>query len=257
MLIDTHCHINFDDYDADRIAMLDRALANGVEKVVCIGMLPGGGRTALALARKYPGRVYASVGCHPYDAGKLDASTLTEIKTLLAEPEMVLMGEMGLDTVKAPDPIIVQERAFAQQLELAGELDLPVCIHSRDAFKLCERVILSVHPRGWKGFAHCFSDGPEEALGWKALGFKISFAGQVTFKNKSCDVIREAAKVLTPEDCVVETDSPFLAPDPHRGKRNEPGFVKHTAEKLAEIWGLTPGEVFARTTATARAVLGI
>jgi TatD DNase family protein len=257
MLIDTHCHINFDDYDADREEMLARAAANGVEKVVCIGMLPEGGRAALALARKFPGRVYASVGCHPYDAGVLDASTLAEIRTLLNEPEMILMGEMGLDTVKAPDPIGVQESAFANQLELAGELDLPVCIHSRDAFKLCERVIRSVHPRGWKGFAHCFSDGPEEALGWKALGFKISFAGQVTFKNKSCDVIREAAKVLTPEDCVVETDAPFLAPDPHRGKRNEPGFVRHTAEKLAEIWGLTPDEVFARTTATARSVLGI
>jgi TatD DNase family protein len=257
MLIDTHCHINFDDYDADRDEMLARATSNGVEKVVCIGMLPEGGRAALALARKHPGCVYASVGCHPYDAGKLDASTLAEIRTLLHEPEMVLMGEMGLDTVKAPDPIDVQERAFAQQLELAGELDLPVCIHSRDAFRLCERVIRSVHPHGWKGFAHCFSDGPQEALGWKALGFKISFAGQVTFKNKSCDVIREAAKVLTPEDVVVETDAPFLAPAPHRGKRNEPGFVKHTAEKLAEIWGLTPQEVFARTTATARAVLGI
>ncbi|MCA8947660.1 MAG: TatD family hydrolase, partial [Planctomycetes bacterium] len=173
------------------------------------------------------------------------------------EPEMVLFGEMGIDTVKAPDPIDVQERAFAQQLELAGELDLPVCVHSRDAFKLCEKVIRSVHPNGWKGFAHCFSDGPEEALGWKELGFKISFAGQVTFKNKSCDVIREAAKVLTPDDVVVETDAPFITPAPHRGKRNEPGFVRHTAEKLAEVWGISHEEVFARTTATARAVLGI
>jgi len=257
MLIDTHCHINFDDYDADRAQMLERAAANGVGRLVCIGMLPEGGRDALALARQYPGRVYASVGCHPYDAGKLDDSLLAEMRTMLAEPEMVLMGEMGLDTAKAPDPIDVQERAFARQLELAGELDLPVCIHSRDAYKLCERVIRSVHPRGWKGFAHCFSDGPDEALGWKALGFKISFAGQLTFKNKSCDVIRDAARVLTPEDCVVETDAPFLAPAPHRGKRNEPAFVKHTAEKLAEIWGLSPQEVFTRTSATARAVLGI
>ena len=257
MLIDTHCHINFHDYDADREAMLQRALEHGVEKVVCIGMLPEGGREALALARKFPGRVYASVGAHPYDAGKLDAATLDEFRALLSEPEMVLMGEMGIDTVKAPDPIDVQEKAFAQQLELAGELDLPVCIHSRDAFKLCERVIRSVHPRGWKGFAHCFSDGPEEALGWKELGFKISFAGQITFKNQSCDTIRAAAAVLTPEDVVVETDAPFLAPAPHRGKRNEPAFVKHTAEKLAEIWGITAEEVFTRTTATARSVLRI
>ena len=257
MLIDTHCHINFRDYDLDRESMLQRALENGVEKVVCIGMLPEGGRESLALARKFPGRIFSSVGCHPYDAGKLDAATLAEFRALLSEPEMVLMGEMGIDTVKAPDPVDVQEKAFAQQLEMAGELDLPVCIHSRDAFEICKRVILSVHPRGWKGFAHCFSDGPQEALAWKELGFKISFAGQVTFKNKSCDVIREAAAVLTPEDVVVETDSPFLTPAPHRGKRNEPGFVRHTAEKLAEIWGLSQDEVFTRTTATARAVLGI
>lgn len=257
MLIDTHCHINFRDYALDLESMLQRALDNGVERLVCIGMLPEGGREALALARRFPGRVYASVGAHPYDAGKLDASTLAEFRELLNQPEMVLMGEMGIDTVKAPDPVPVQERAFAQQLELAGELDLPVCIHSRDAFEICARVIRSVHPKGWKGFAHCFSDGPDEALGWKELGFKISFAGQVTFKNASCDVIRDAARVLTPEDVVVETDSPFLTPAPHRGKRNEPGFVRHTAEKLAEIWGLPSEEVFARTTATARAVLGI
>lgn len=257
MIIDTHCHINFENYDDDRGAMLQRALDNGVEKVVCIGMLPEGGREALELARKYPGRVYASVGAHPYDAAKLDASTLTEFRALLSEPEMVLFGEMGIDTVKAPDPIDVQKEAFARQLELAGELDLPVCIHSREAFDICEKVIRGVHPNGWKGFAHCFSDGPEEALGWKELGFKISFAGQITFKNKSCDVIREAAKVLTPDDVVVETDAPFITPAPHRGKRNEPGFVRHTAEKLAEIWGMPAEEVFARTSANARSVLGI
>lgn len=257
MIIDTHCHINFKNYDDDREAMLQRALDNGVEKVVCIGMLPEGGREALELARKYPGRVYASVGAHPYDAGQLDASILDEFRELLSEPEMVLFGEMGIDTVKAPDPVDVQEKAFAEQLELAGELDLPVCIHSREGFKICERVIRKVHPNGWKGFAHCFSDGPEEALGWKELGFKISFAGQITFKNKSCDIIRDAARALTPDDVVVETDSPFITPAPNRGKRNEPGFVRHTAEKLAEIWDMTPEEVFKRTTSNARAVLGI
>lgn len=257
MLIDTHCHINFDDYDADRDAMLDRAQGAGVSRMICIGMLPEGGRQSLALARNHPGVVYSAVGCHPYDAMYYTDAIDREFRVLLIEPEVVLFGEMGIDTVKSPSPLPDQERAFERQLALAGELDMPVCIHSREAFRICERIIRKVHPRGWKGFAHCFSDGPEEALGWKALGFKVSFAGQITFKNKSCDPIRDAARVLTPEDVVVETDAPFLAPAPHRGKRNEPGFVLHTAEKLAELWSLPIDEVARRTTITAQGVLGV
>ncbi len=257
MLIDTHAHINFDSYDDDRDAMFARARENGVDTIICVGMLPAGGREALALAREHPGRVFASVGCHPYDAGKLDAETLDEIDALLAEPEVILVGEMGIDTVKAEVPIDVQQEAFAAQLRLAERHDLPVCIHSREAFSLCEEVIRDVLPNGWKGFAHCFSDGVEEALGWKALGFAVSFAGQITFKNKSCEPIRDAARALSPDDVVVETDCPFLAPTPCRGKRNEPAFVAHTARKLAELWELPEAEVFARTSATARRVLGI
>ncbi|MHC4840282.1 MAG: TatD family hydrolase [Planctomycetota bacterium] len=257
MIIDTHCHINFENYDRDRDEMMARALELGVERMVCIGMMPEGGREALAMARKYPGRIYASVGAHPYDAAKLDASILDEFRALLAEPEMVIVGEMGIDLLKAPDPLEVQEKAFADQLELAGELDLPVCIHSRDAFKECEKVIRKVHPNGWKGFAHCFSDGPEEALAWKEMGFMISFAGQITFKNKSCEPMREAVRALTPDDVVVETDAPFITPAPHRGKRNEPGFTRFTAEKIAEIWGMPTEEVFKATTRNAEQVLGL
>ncbi len=255
MLIDTHSHINFDSYDEDRDAMFDRAADAGVDGMVCIGMLPTGGREALSLARRYPGRVYASVGVHPYDAALLDEAMLGEMRALLREPEMVLVGEMGIDTVKAEAPLAVQEAAFARQLELARELDLPVCIHSRDAFPHCERLVREVCPEGWKGFAHCFSDGVEEALGWKALGFTISFAGQITFKNKSCDPIRDAARALSPEDVVVETDAPFLAPTPHRGQRNEPAFVRETAKVLAALWEMDEAEVFAQTTRNARRVL--
>jgi TatD DNase family protein len=257
LLIDTHAHINFDSYDEDRDQMIERAAEAGVSHIVCVGMLPAGGREALSLARAHPGRVFASVGCHPYDAGLLDAAVLEELDRLLQEPEMVLVGEMGIDTVKAEVPIDVQQRAFAEQLQLAQRHDLPVCIHSREAFSLCAEVIRDVCPDGWKGFAHCFSDGVEEALGWKAMGFAVSFAGQITFKNKSCDPIREAAQALSPEDVVVETDCPFLAPTPHRGRRNEPAFVASTARKLAELWELPEAEVFARTSATARRVLGL
>ncbi|MBK8205369.1 MAG: TatD family hydrolase [Planctomycetes bacterium] len=257
MLFDTHCHINFADFSADFDAMLERAAAAGVSNMLCIGMQPTGGREAINLARRYPGRIHASVGCHPYDAIHYTPQVAREFRELLSQPEVVLFGEMGIDAVKSPSPMAEQERAFEQQLELAGELDLPVCIHSREAFPICARIIRKVHPRGWKGFAHCFSDGPDEALGWKELGFKISFAGQITFKNKSCDIIRDAARAIAPDDAVIETDAPFLAPQPQRGQRNEPAFVRHTGEKLAELWGITPQEVFTRTTANARAVLGL
>ncbi len=257
MLFDTHAHINFDSYDEDRDAMFARAADAGVDLMMCIGMMPEGGREALSLARAHPGRVYASVGVHPYDAGKLDDAVLAQMRALLAEPEMVLVGEMGIDTVKAEVPLEAQERAFVLQLELARDLDLPVCIHSREAFSICERLIRQVCPQGWKGFAHCFSDGVEEALRWKDLGFVVSFAGQITFKNKSCEPIRDAARALGPEDVVVETDSPFLAPTPHRGKRNEPSMVRETARTLASLWDLPEAEVFAHTTRNARRVLGI
>lgn len=257
MLFDTHAHINFDNYDDDRAEMLERAAAAGVEGLVCIGMMPEGGREALALAHANPGRIYASVGVHPYDAGRLDDRVLAEMAELLAHPEMVLIGEMGIDTVKAEVPLEIQERAFTAQLRLARELDLPVCIHSRDAFAICERLIRESCPDGWKGFAHCFSDGVDEALAWKALGFTVSFAGQITFKNKSCDSIRDAARALGPDDVVVETDCPFLTPTPHRGTRNEPARVRDTATVLAELWGSDPDTVFAQTTRNARRVLGL
>ncbi len=257
MLIDTHAHVNFDSYAEDREAMFARAIEAGVDTIVCVGMLPEGGAEALALARRHPGKIFASVGCHPYDAALLDGEVLAAMDALLSEPEMVLVGEMGIDTVKAEVPIDVQQRAFAEQLELAVRHDLPVCIHSRDAFSLCEEVIRSLCPDGWKGFAHCFSDGVEEALAWRELGFAVSFAGQITFKNKSCEPIRDAARALSPEEVVVETDCPFLAPTPYRGKRNEPAYVVETARKLAELWDLPEEEVFRRTSATARRVLGL
>lgn len=255
MLIDTHAHINFDSFDGDRDAMLARASAAGVGKIICIGMQPAGGREALALARAHPGKVYASVGCHPYDAALLDDACLSEFEELLREPEFVLMGEMGVDTVKAGVPLDVQEHAFARQLELAIKLDKPVCIHSRDAFPIVERIIKRVRVAGWKGFAHCFSDGPAEAKRWRELGFLVSFAGQVTFKN--AQNLRDAARALTPDDVVLETDCPFLAPTPHRGKRNEPAYARLTADFLAQLWGLPIEEVAARTTANARRMLGI
>ncbi len=253
ILIDTHCHVNFETYDDDRETMLQRAFDGGVGQIVCIGMMPEGGRSALALAREYPGRVFASVGVHPYDAELLNDHVLSEMEQLLSEPEMVLCGEMGLDTVKAPASIESQIHAFAEQIRLANRTQKPVCIHCRDAFPLIRQVFEETGPPEYGGFAHCFSDGPEEALQWVRWGMKVSFAGQVTFKNAQS--LRDAVKVLTPQDVVVETDSPFLAPTPHRGKRNEPSYVTLTAARLSEEWGITFEEVARVTSQNARRVL--
>jgi len=257
MLVDTHCHINFETYDDDRVEMIERAMEEGVRRLVCIGMQPEGARSALKLARKYPGRIFTSAGIHPYDALTCTPEILAELEALLAEPEMVLCGEMGLDTVKADVPMPAQEHAFAEQLKLAQRTNKPVCIHSRDAFQQVRKVIEQVGAPARGGFAHCFSDGWEEAQAWVELGFKISFAGQITFENKSCEPLREAARRLRPEDVVVETDSPFLSPHPKRGRRNEPSHVRHTANKLAELWDMPVAEVEAITTRNACEVLGI
>jgi len=168
---------------------------------------------------------------------------------------MVLMGEMGIDAVKAEAPMEAQIEAFGKQIRLADRMNKPVCIHSREAFGIIKRVFESVGVPKRGGFAHCFSDGPTEAKQWVEWGFKISFAGQLTFKN--AESLRDAARSLKPENVVVETDCPFLAPMPYRGKRNEPSYVTYTAAKLAEIWGL-PLETVARITSeNAKSVLGI
>ncbi len=253
MLIDTHAHVNFDAYQEDQEKTLLRAFEAGIEAVMCIGMLPEGGRSALELSRSYPGKVFCSVGVHPYDAEHYTPELGQELRTLLQEPEMLLCGEMGIDTFKCQVDLEVQKYAFAEQLKLAQELDKPVCIHCRDAFPIVQSVFQEVGIPERKGFAHCFSDGPEEALAWKSMGFKISFAGQVTFKN--AEKLREAVKVLEPEDCVVETDCPFLAPTPHRGKRNEPSYVRYTVDKLAEIWERSSEEIASITSQNAREVL--
>ena len=255
MLVDTHAHINFETYDGDRVDMLKRAKEAGLGAIICIGMCAEGGRSALALAREHAGFVYASVGVHPYDAALCDEAMLAAMEELLREPEMRLCGEMGIDRCKCDVPLERQRRAFSDQLQLATRMDKPVCIHCRDAFDDVMSVLDEVGPPPRGGFAHCFSDGPVEARQWVKRGFKVSFAGQVTFKN--ADKLREAARALSPQDCVIETDCPFLAPVPNRGKRNEPAFIIHTAAALAEVWRMDHTEVVRITGENARSVLGL
>lgn len=234
-LVDSHCHLDSEQFDEDRDAAIERARAAGVETLLAIGT--GNGppdlETAIRLADRHE-FIYATVGVHPHDAAKAEAATLPALEALLGHPKVVAIGEIGLDYHYDFSPRQTQRALFADQLRLARRAGKPVIIHTREAwddtFALLEEHWAPPNPGG---VMHCFSGGAAEAERSLKLGFHISFAGIVTFP-KALDV--QAAAQLTPDDrLLVETDSPYLAPVPYRGKRNEPAHVAHTARKLAAL----------------------
>jgi TatD DNase family protein len=245
-LVDTHCHLDDARFTGDRDAVIERARVAGVEFIMTIGTGSGPPdvEVAIRLAEQYQ-RVYATVGVHPHDASKCESDTLARIAELLDHPKVLALGEIGLDYHYNNSPPELQRDVFAAQLQLASRAQVPVVIHTReawdDAFELLEG--------NWTGKAsgimHCFSGGPREAERCLALGFYLSFAGIVTYP-KAVE-IREAV-LLTPLDrLLVETDAPYLAPVPHRGKRNEPAFVVETTRKIADLRGLEMGKLAAQT----------
>jgi TatD DNase family protein len=234
-LVDSHCHLDDPQFDSDREAVIDRALAAGVELMMAIGAgsgppdLEAGIRLAEAHAS-----IYATVGVHPHDASKAEEGTWRRLAELLSHPKVLAIGEIGLDYYYDNSPREQQRAVFAEQLRIARDAGKPVVIHTRDAW---EDTIGLLH-KHWGagspgGIMHCFSGGPEEAEQALAMGFSLGFGGVVTFPK--AHRVREAA-LSTPSDrLVVETDAPYLAPVPKRGKRNEPAFVVETARKLAEL----------------------
>jgi TatD DNase family protein len=235
-LVDSHCHLDGEQFTADRQAVIARARAAGVETLVAIGL-----QQALELADADVG-IYAVVGVHPHEAAKASGD---ETAPLLSHPKVVAVGEIGLDYHYDFAPRDVQWAVFERQLHLARTAGLPVVIHTREAW--ADTVaILKEHGPG-RGIFHCFSGGPAEAEEALALGFHLSFSGILTFPK--ADDIREAARVAPADRLLVETDAPYLAPIPFRGKRNEPAYVVHTARRLAELRGLSFDEVAALTTA--------
>lgn len=251
-LFDTHCHLQDAAFDEDRDDTLARAL-EGLEGVVIVGDDVETSRRAVGLTR---GRVYAAVGIHPYHADAVTPEALDELRALAANPAVVAIGETGIDYSRySTVPGEVQERAFRAQLELAGECGLPVVVHNRDAHDHVARVLDEMHavPRG--GIMHCFAGGAafsERCVGW---GFHVSFAGNVTYP-KAHD-LREAARAVPAGQLLVETDAPYLAPQPRRGKRNEPAHVRFTAACIAEERGMTLDDLAAQTTANARRLFAL
>ncbi len=242
-IIDSHAHVDARQFDADRAAVLGRARAAGVRLIVNVGCDVAGSRRSVELAREHAD-VFATVGIHPHEAARTSAADWDAIVALLDAPDVVGIGECGLDRGPWNDaPMELQERLLRRHVALHRDRGLPLVIHNRDTFPDLFRILDDEAERGgpFTGVMHCFSGGPDEALRCLALGFDLSYSGVLTFKN--AHALREAAAV-TPLDRVhVETDCPYLTPTPHRGKRNEPCHVVHTAAKLAEIHGVSPAEI--------------
>jgi TatD DNase family protein len=244
-LTDSHCHLDDKQFDPDRNDVIARALAAGVERMMAIGTGDGPPdlEAALRLARQHS-FIYATIGVHPHDAAKATPETFAALETLAAETKVLAIGEIGLDYHYDFSPRDVQREVFIRQLELAGRAGKPIVIHTREAWD-DTLLVLREHWSG-SGIIHCFSGGLEEARQALDLGFYLSFGGVLTFPK--AEALREAAR-LAPEDrLLVETDAPYLAPVPKRGKRNEPAFMVETARRLAEVRGAAPERIAEVTT---------
>lgn len=228
MITDTHAHIYWSSYDGDRAEVIDRARAAGVERMVIVGTDVATSRAARDLCRDTPG-LYPTAGLHPHDAAALTDETRATIRELCTRDECVGVGETGLDYFKEFSPRAAQRESFGWHLNLARELDKPVVVHCRDAHEDTVELLRSVP--GVRGVMHCYTMGEAELPPYLELGFYISFSGVVTYPKNEAN--RAAARVVPVGRLLVETDSPFLAPQGQRGQRNEPAFVRRVLEEVA------------------------
>lgn len=252
MLFDTHAHLNDERFDEDRESLISSFKENGISYACEIGFDLESSRKALELSEKYD-FIYAVVGVHPHDSSKLTDDGISELENLLSHKKAVALGEIGLDYYYDNSERDVQKHWFTAQTELAKSLNCPISVHTRDAMEDTLN-ILKAHGGG-DGIIHCYSGSVESAKILLNMGYYISFAGPVTFKNASTalDVIRYVPK----DRMLIETDSPYLAPVPYRGKRNCPLYVAEVAKKIAEIKGMEFEEVAEITTANAKKVYRI
>ena len=234
-LIDSHAHIDFPQFAEDREAMLDRARAAGVETILAIGSGPGPEKldAAVPYAEEHDW-IYASIGVHPHEAKDVTPQHLDQLTQLAKHPKVIAWGEIGLDYFYDHSPRDVQDRVFRDQLSLAHQAKLPIIIHCRDAWPDTLKVLDEAwRPTGLGGILHCFTSTLEDAQRGLDMGFLISFAGNSTYPKAAN--IRDVAKGLPLENILIETDSPFLAPQGYRGKRNEPAYVAEVVKAIASI----------------------
>ncbi len=244
-IVDSHCHLDDEKFADDFEAVVERALAAGVTRMMAIGT--GNGPPDLEVAVRLAEAhecFYATVGVHPHDAAKATPATFDRLRALAAHPKVLAVGEIGLDYHYDFSPREVQREVFGEQLRLAAEAEKPVVIHTREAWEDTLRMLDENPPRTL--VMHCFTGGAEEARQALSRGFYLSFGGVLTFPK--AENVREAARLTPDERLLVETDAPYLAPVPHRGKRNEPAFLVDTVRRLAEVRGTTAEEIASLTT---------
>ena len=239
-LIDSHCHLNLKEFAGDVAAAVERARLAGVEKMVVVGTDLDDSSKALELAHQYDS-VFAAIGIHPHNSQSVAESDYQRLRALAADRKIAAYGEIGLDFYRNHSPKPVQRREFARQLNLAGELKLPVIIHDREAHQEVYDILRAEAGYLHGGVIHCFSADLTWAQKFVDLGFMISIPGTVTFPRSQMQ--KEVAQQLNLDCLLIETDSPFLTPVPYRGKRNEPAYVGYVAREIAELRNLDPNEV--------------
>jgi len=252
-LIDTHVHLDFAQYDQDRPQVIYRAQEANVMGLINIGIDLASSQKSLALAEQFSS-VYAAVGIHPHDAAAATEQDLLQLKTLFSHPRVVAVGEVGLDFYRTFSPPETQKRIFRMFLDWAWELELPLIIHTRDADEELYSLLCSKAKTGWRGVVHCFSGDQKLAEQLLEMGFHISFTGTITFKKSFSAAM---VKHVPLERLLLETDCPFMAPEPHRGKRNEPAYVNLIAGRIAELKSVPFSHVARVTTENAQRLFGI
>ena len=238
-LFDTHAHLNDEAFDADREAVIESLAEYGVVRIIDVACDVRTVDKTIELLEKYP-FIYGTAGMHPHDASAMDNALMDRLKQVLSHKKMLALGEIGLDYHYDFSPREVQRKWFAEQLELARELDMPVTLHIREAFGDCMD-ILKAHKNGLRGVMHCYSGSVETAYECLDLGLAFSFGGAVTFKNAKKPI--EVIEKLPLESILLETDCPYMTPVPYRGKRNDPSFIGLVAERIAEVKGMSAEEL--------------
>lgn len=255
MLIDSHAHLDDKRFNPDRDILIKSLKENGVDLVLNIGADIKTSRASLDLAKKYD-NIYAVVGVHPHSAKDLEGSDLSELRKMAKEDKVVAIGEIGLDFYYDNSPRDIQRKWFIRQVELAQELDMPIVIHSREAsqetFDILKEASLK---KPLRGILHSYSGSYEMAMEYIKLGFYIAIGGPVTFKNAR--VPKEVAKKIPLDKLLIETDSPYLTPEPYRGKRNEPMYVKYVAKTIGELRNTSYEEIARATSENLLSLLGI
>lgn len=254
MLFDTHAHLNAEQFNEDLTEVIARAQEVGIENIVVVGFDRPTITRAMELVEEYD-FMYASVGWHPVDAIDMTDEDLEWIEELAKHPKVVAIGEMGLDYHWDKSPKDVQKEVFRKQIHLAKRVKLPIIIHNREATSDIVEILREEGASEVGGIMHCFSGSVEVAQECLQMNFYISLGGPVTFKNARKP--KEVAEAVPLDKLLIETDCPYLAPHPYRGKRNEPSYVKLVAEQIAELKGITYEEVAEKTTANAKKLFGI